>query len=66
MPFDLRIDGSIIGTFETQAEAVAAASAALRGDADLNLAITDTTTGQPVAPGASASWREELAGRMGY
>lgn len=66
MAYELKRGGTSAGVFETEAAAVAAASAAIREDADVELEIIDTATGQPVAPGASKSWREDLAGRVGF
>lgn len=66
MAFELRTSGSPSITFDTEQEAIAAARDVLRGNADAEVDIIDTTTGQPVAPGASGSWREDLAGRVGF
>lgn len=66
MAYELRRGGVSAGVFGTEEEAVAAASAIIREDADAELEIRDSATGQPVAPGASGSWREELAGRVGF
>ena len=66
MAYELKRGNVTVRTFDTEQDAVAAASAILRDDADAQLDIIDTTTGQPVAPGASGSWREDLAKRVGF
>ena len=66
MAYELQRGPLTVRTFGPEEEAVAAASALLRDDADAQLEIIDTATGQPVAPGASGSWREDLAKRVGF
>jgi hypothetical protein len=66
MPYELRQPGAAPATYETEEAAIAAASAALRGNPDLELEVIDLATGQPCAPGASASWREELRRQVGF
>ena len=66
MAYELKRGGTTAGVFGTEQEAVKAASAIIRDDADAELAIIDTTTGQPVAPGADGASREDLAGRVGF
>jgi hypothetical protein len=66
MPYELRQPGAEPTRFDSEEQAVAAASAALRGNPDLDLEIIDLATGKPCAPGASRSWREELSRRVGF
>lgn len=66
MPYELRQPGADPVIYDNQEAAVAAASAALRRDADLELEIIDLATGKPCSPGASASWREELRREVGF
>ena len=66
MAYELKHGDTTAGVFETEHEAVQAASAIIRTDADAQLAILDTSTGQPVAPGADVAWRDDLAGRVGF
>ncbi|MBN8874185.1 MAG: hypothetical protein J0H67_15225 [Rhodospirillales bacterium] len=65
MPYELRL-GSETRTFDTEAEAMASARDLMRADADAQPEIRDLTTGQAVAPGATARWRDELAGKVGF
>ena len=66
MPYELRQPGAAPVIYDSEEAAVAAASAALRRDPDLELEIFDVATGEPCAPGASRSWREELRNRIGF
>lgn len=66
MAYELRVSGVSKGTFDTEEAAVAAARDAVRADADADPEIFDTATGEPCAPGASRTWREELSRRVGF
>ena len=66
MAYELKRGGVAVDTFATEQDAVAAASAIIREDADAQLEVIDTATGQPVAPGASGSSREDLAKKVGF
>ena len=66
MSYELRLNGQAAGTFDAEDAAVAAARDALRRDPDAEPEIFDLSTGKPYAPGASKSWREELANRVGF
>jgi hypothetical protein len=57
MPYELRLNDGPCQTFDTEEEAVAP---------DVEVDIWDTTTGKPAAPGASKSWREEIARKIGF
>ena len=66
MAYELRLPGQAARTFETEAEAIEAARAALAADLDYEPEVIDLATGKPCAPAASAAWREELKGRVGF
>ena len=66
MAYELRQNGTVTGRFDTEEAAVAAAAELIRADADANVEVLDTATGQPAAPGASTASREELAKRVGF
>ena len=65
-PFELRLPGQPAQVFDTEEAAVAAASAAIRQDADAEPEVVDQATGQAAAPGASKADREGLAHKVGY
>jgi hypothetical protein len=66
MPYELRLKDGSRQTFDTEEEAVARAGEILQEHPDVEIDIWDTTTGKPAAPGASKSWREEIAGKIGF
>jgi hypothetical protein len=66
MAYELRLAGAPKGCFDTEEAAVAAARDIIRANADAEPEIYDLETGKPCAPGASTSWREELANRVGF
>lgn len=66
MAYELRLPGQPAVTFDTEAEAIAAAREALQTDLDAEPEIYDLATGKPCAPGASKSWREDLKKRVGF
>lgn len=66
MAYELRINGAARGTFDTEEAAVSAAREAIQRDVDAEPEIYDLSTGKPSAPGASKTWREELANRVGF
>ena len=66
MGYELRLSGRAPAVFETEAEAMAAARAALQDDADAEPEVFDTATGQPCAPGASKAWREALKREVAF
>ena len=65
-PYELRLSGRPAGTFQTESEAVAAASAAIRADADCQPEVLDIATGMAAAPGASLAEQEALAQEVGF
>lgn len=65
-PYELRLAGKIAGTYETEEEAMAAASAAVREDADNVPEVIDTATGQAAAPAADRQEQETFAGKVGF
>jgi hypothetical protein len=66
MPYELRLKDGSRQTFDTEEEAVARAGEILQEHPDVEIDIWDTTTGKPAAPGASKSWREEIARKIGF
>ena len=66
MSYELKLPGRSPTLFDTEADAVAVARQALLDDPDAEPEIRDTASGNPVAPGASQSWREELKSRTGF
>jgi hypothetical protein len=66
MPYELRLNDGPCQTFDTEEEAVARAGEILQEHPDVEVDIWDTTTGKPAAPGASKSWREEIARKIGF
>lgn len=66
MAYELRIGGAAEGIFGTEEAAVAAARDVIREDADADVEIFDLETGRPCAPGASQTWRDTLAKRVGF
>ena len=66
MTYELRIGGGPKGRFDTEEAAVAAARDVIRRDADADVEIFNLQTGRPCAPGASKTWREALANRVGF
>ena len=51
-PYELRLAGKTVGTYQTEEEAMAAASAIVRDNADNVPEVVDAATGQPAAPAA--------------
>ena len=66
MPFELRVLGSPVATFDSEEEALAHARTVIQANPDAEPEILDTATGEPVAPGASKRDREDLARKVGY
>ena len=66
MPYELRVGGVSKGRFDTEEAAVAAARDVIRANPDADPEIFDMETGKASAPGASKTWREELANRVGF
>lgn len=66
MPYELRLDDQTVLTFDSEEEAVARAREEVRANPDLEPELRDTTTGKPVAPGASKGWRDDLSKTVGY
>ncbi len=65
-PYELRLAGKAVGTYETEQEAMAAASAIVRDNADSVPEVVDTATNQPAAPAADRQEQETLAGKVGF
>ncbi len=66
MPYELRAAGKPPVTFETEAEAMAAAKAITLADPDAEPEVIDLTTGEPAAPGASKADRDDYATKVGF
>ena len=66
MPYELHVSGRQPAVFDTEEQAVAAARQLMLENPDAEPEIRDASTGKPVAPGASKSWREELKSRVGF
>ena len=66
MPYEVRMEGKAVGTFETSEEALDHVRAAVKERPDCEPEIIDTATGQAFEPAASTSWREHLANNVGY
>ena len=66
MAYELRVGGTPKGQFDTEEAAVAAARDVIRANPDADPEVFDLETGKPCAPGASKTWREELANRVGF
>ena len=65
-PYELRLKGKPAGTFETEQEAVAAASVAVKEDADCEPEVLDQDTGRAAAPAADRQEQETYAGKVGF
>lgn len=65
-PYELRLGGKVISTHATEEEAMAAASAVVREDADDVPEVLDAESGQPAAPAADRQEQEDLAGKVGF
>jgi hypothetical protein len=66
MPYELRMGGQAVQTFDTEEEAVAHAREAMQKRPESEPEIFDMTTGKPVAPGASKADRDNLATKVGF
>jgi hypothetical protein len=66
MPYELRIDGKPVETFDSEEEAMHHARNAMRTRPESEPEILDTATGKPVSPGASKAWRDDLARKVGF
>ena len=66
MPFEVRMEGKAVGTFDTSEEALERVRAAVKDHPDCEPEIIDTATGRAFEPAASKSWREHLANNVGY
>lgn len=66
MAYEVRMGGKVVGTYDTEEEAMAAVREALLADADVEPEVYDTRTGKAAAPGSSAGWREHLATKTGF
>ena len=67
MPFEVRINRQIFGTYATNEEAMERVREAHKAmPPDTEVELIDTKTGRAAAPGSSLNWREELSHRVGY
>lgn len=66
MSYELRINGRVFGTYDSEQAAVERAREAVRAEPDLEPEILDTRTGRAVVPAGSKRWRDELANKIGY
>lgn len=66
MPYQLRMKGRAIGTYDTQQEAVEAAKHAIAADPEAEPEVIDLDTGAPAAPGADEASREQLRNEVGF
>jgi hypothetical protein len=66
MPYEFRMDGKSVQTFDTEEEAVSHAKDAMRTRPESEPEIFDTVTGKPISPGASKAWRDDLASKVGF
>jgi hypothetical protein len=66
MPYELRMAGQAVQTFDTEEEALVHAREAMQKRPESEPEILDTTTGKPVAPGASKTDRDDLATKVGF
>lgn len=66
MRYDVKIDGTSVGTFASADEALARVRQAVAEHPDREPEIIDRTTGRPFAPAASVAERDRLANETGY
>ncbi len=66
MPYELRVLGSSVATFETSDEALAHAREVIKDNPDAEPEIFDTATGEPLEPASSKASRDDLARKIGY
>ena len=65
-PYELRLSGKRHAVFDTEQQAMEAASAAIRADADARVEVLDQATGQAAAPAASQAEQESMAKKVGF
>ena len=63
--YEFRINGRVCGEYQTLAEALKRARAAIILDADLDPEIIDRRTGRACMIAASKRWRDEIAELLG-
>lgn len=66
MPYEMRIPGQPAATFDTEAEAMAAARERLTANPDEELEVIDLSTGKAAAPGATTESRDDLKKGVGF
>ncbi len=66
MSYELGISGKAIEIFETQQEAVEAATKATANDPEAEPEVIDLSTGEAAAPGADKASRDVLRGEVGF
>jgi hypothetical protein len=57
MAFEYRLKGQVMGTFDTEEEALAHARQAMQSHPEDEPEVWDTTTGEPAGPAASKEGR---------
>jgi hypothetical protein len=66
MGYELRRDGRSLGTFDNPEDALTRVRVMLKTDPNCEPEVLDSHTGRAFEPAASLSWRDELAGKIGY
>ncbi len=66
MPYNLFIDGCMIGQFGSPDEALARVRQEMERQPNREFELRDSETDEPYAPAASKGWREQLANKVGY
>jgi hypothetical protein len=66
VPYERRMGGQTVQTFDTEEETVAHAREAMQKRPESEPEVFDATTGKLAAPGASKADRDDLAANVGF
>jgi hypothetical protein len=66
MPYEVRVNGTVIAVHERQRDALAQVKELVARDPDVAVEIIDTATGRAAAPAASVEERQDFARKVGF
>lgn len=66
MPYEVRLNGTVVAVHERQRDALAQVKEIIARDPDVAAEIIDAATGRPAAPAASVADRQDFARKVGF